>query len=919
MEVIIKGQIFGVIVAYFGAIEWQKRGLPHAHFLFTLAEEDVPRTPEDIEKIVSAEIPDPDSDDPVQQTLHELVKKYMVHGPCDLTSPCHQNDKKTCDKKYPKRICNETILSENGFIEHRRADKDHGGHEFEKKVKGHTKTLDNRWIVPYNPYLLLKFQAHINVEIVVSINGVKYVYKYTTKGPDRITVQVSNGIQENEQIDEVQQFIDCRYISCSEAIWRIQGFPLIHRWPPVKKLPIHLPGEQTVFYGEEANTKEIQEAMARSEKTMLTEFFTLCSNDEEAAHLTYLDVMRYYTWNNKDRKFVKRKQNQRHSNKGKEEEEEAEEEDLVGAMPTPMSNMVSRIPTIPLNAYTKEKFFLRMLLHIVKGPKSFDDLKTVNGFVCENYQRACILLGIFEDDSQIEATFEEAHSITTNGDRLRHIFVTLLVHAMPADPLALWEKFKDYLAEDYIHKLRLKYQEEEKELTEIPDNIYNTVLLKLKSLLEEHGKDLKDFGLPEAEGVLEDEREPLAIREEMDYAHDELAIEAADEEDELNEGQRKFYDEVITDVDNEAGGLFALDAPGGTGKTKLTQVILKKIRSQNKIAVATATSGIASTLLTGGRTVHTKVKLPIQLEMGVTKCSIQETSALAEMVRRMKFMVIDEVTMGDKAMFDTLDRSFREIRGINKPFGGVTMLFSGDWRQCLPVVQGGNRPMIVFRTFKRHEELWPLIKIRHLVENMRIKFAGDDDKSYAKFLLEVGEGKIGELIDERSSVYNVPIPEDMKSKQSNIYNFCDEIFENIKDNHKIYFPRIKCSSDWDDYLMERAIISAKNSDVEEINRIMIEKLDDQPWVYYSADKVLNEKDEVQFPKEFLNHCQASGMPPHVIVLKKGAPIMLIRNLDPKNGAVNGARYIVLALKNKVIHARLATGPHKGEKYIESNN
>ena len=305
--------------------------------------------------------------------------------------------------------------------------------------------------------------------------------------------------------------------------------------------------------------------------------------------------------------------------------------------------------------------------------------------------------------------------------------------------------------------------------------------------------------------------------------------------------------------------------------------------------------------------------------MGVTKLSIQETSALAEMVRRMKFMVIDEVTMGDKAMFDTLNRSFQEIRGNKLPFGGVVMLFSGDWRQCLPVVQGGNRPIIVHRTFKRHEELWPMVQVRHLEENMRIKFAGNDDKQYAKFLLQIGEGKIGELIDEKNSVYNVPIPEDMKSKQSNIYNFCEEIFENIKDNHRIYFPRIKCSSDWDDYLMERAIISAKNTDVEEINRIMIEKLDDQPWVYYSADKVLNEKDEVQFPKEFLNHCQASGMPPHCIVLNRGAPIMLTRNLDPQNGHVNGARYIVLELKKKIIHARLATGPHKGKKYISNNN
>ena len=164
--------------------------------------------------------------------------------------------------------------------------------------------------------------------------------------------------------------------------------------------------------------------------------------------------------------------------------------------------------------------------------------------------------------AQIEATFEEAHSITTNGDRLRHIFVTLLVHSMPADPSALWEKYKDYLAEDYIHKLKKKYEEEKKELTEIPDDIYNTVLLKLRSLLEEHGKDLKDFGLPEAHGVLEDEREPLALREEVDYVHEDLAIEAANEEDELNDGQRRLYEEVLAAVENEISVLFALDAPG---------------------------------------------------------------------------------------------------------------------------------------------------------------------------------------------------------------------------------------------------------------------------------------------------------------------------------------------------------------------
>ena len=353
----------------------------------------------------------------------------------------------------------------------------------------------------------------------------------------------------------------------------------------------------------------------------------------------------------------------------------------------------------------------------------------------------------------------------------------------------------------------------------------------------------------------------------------------------------------------------------GTGKTKVTELILKKIRGQKKIAVATATSGIASTLLTGGRTVHTKTKLPIQLEFGITRCPIKETSALAEMIRRMKFMVIDEVTMGDKAMFDTLDRTFQEIRGNKLPFGGVVMVFSGDWRQCLPVVQGGNRPVIVSHTFKRHEGLWPKVQVRHLTENMRIKFAGEEDKHYAQFLLDIGEGKIGELIDERDNVYNVPIPSDMKSTATNVYDFCNEIFDDITTKHNTYFSPTKPSEEWANYLMKRAIICAKNCDVEEINRILIEKIGGRPWIYRSADKVINGKDEVQFPKEFLNQCQASGMPPHCIVLKEGAPIMLTRNLDPRNGHVNGARYVVLRLTNKLIHARLATGPNTGKNCI----
>ena len=67
---------------------------------------------------------------------------------------------------------------------------------------------DNRWIVPYNPYLSSKYNAHINVECVVSFAAAKYITKYTHKGPDRATLQI-------EKRDEVSEFCDGRYIAGS--------------------------------------------------------------------------------------------------------------------------------------------------------------------------------------------------------------------------------------------------------------------------------------------------------------------------------------------------------------------------------------------------------------------------------------------------------------------------------------------------------------------------------------------------------------------------------------------------------------------------------------------------------------------------------------------------------------------------------
>ena len=86
-----------------------------------------------------------------------------------------------------------------------------------------------------------------------------------------------------------------------------------------------------------------------------------------------------------------------------------------------------------------------------------------------------------------------------------------------------------------------------------------------------------------------------------------------------------------------------MDAPGGTGKTFLINLILAKLQSEGKIALATASSGIAATLLTGGRTLHSTFKIPLDLyAMDIPICSIKKGTALCRVIQEGKATVVDE-------------------------------------------------------------------------------------------------------------------------------------------------------------------------------------------------------------------------------------------------------------------------------------
>jgi hypothetical protein len=167
------GQIFGKILGEVGVIEFQKRGLPHAHILYILDKDSDPfDTPERIDSCVSAEIPDPAEN----KRLHELVMKMMIHGPCKDKPylPCRENG--DCSKNFPKDFLEQTQPNTGGYPLYRRRDTGKNYPKGERRHRlppreGETQGalvmdyVDNRDVVPYNPYLLLRYQCHINVEI----------------------------------------------------------------------------------------------------------------------------------------------------------------------------------------------------------------------------------------------------------------------------------------------------------------------------------------------------------------------------------------------------------------------------------------------------------------------------------------------------------------------------------------------------------------------------------------------------------------------------------------------------------------------------------------------------------------------------------------------------------------------------------
>jgi hypothetical protein len=144
-----------------------------------------------------------------------------------------------------------------------------------------------------------------------------------------------------------------------------------------------------------------------------------------------------------------------------------------------------------LSSFAGERYYLRMLLTAVRGPRSFTDIQTINGITYPTFQDACIVLGLLEDDKEWIDCFMEA-VLFSSGKALRMLFVTALLYGNVTDPLSLWIRFRQHICDDLTHRL----QQQQIIINDMENPHHDYGLFLIYEVLADNGKTLTDFRLP---------------------------------------------------------------------------------------------------------------------------------------------------------------------------------------------------------------------------------------------------------------------------------------------------------------------------------------------------------------------------------------------------------------------------------------
>jgi ATP-dependent exoDNAse (exonuclease V) alpha subunit len=269
-----------------------------------------------------------------------------------------------------------------------------------------------------------------------------------------------------------------------------------------------------------------------------------------------------------------------------------------------------------------------------------------------------------------------------------------------------------------------------------------------------------------------------------------------------------------------------------------------------------------------------------------------------------KVIVWDEAPMSHRFQMEALDRTLRDVTGKDTPFGGIVTVLSGDFRQCLAVIQHANRAEIVNAALNR-SPLWSSFTVMQLKENMRIILSKDPDtQGFDDFTLKLGDGSM-EVMEDTDLVEIPNTVNNPQSEKSSMKRLADHVYPNLSTNFN--------KAGW---MEGRAILAPTNKQVDNLNNSIADSFPGNPIVLTSSDELINPDDFQRYNYEYLNSLSPSGLPSHRLFIKPGMPLMLMRNLNPKMGLCNGTRLIFQRIhRNHLLECKIVGGEHRNRTVL----
>uniref|UniRef100_A0A183C4Z0 ATP-dependent DNA helicase n=1 Tax=Globodera pallida TaxID=36090 RepID=A0A183C4Z0_GLOPA len=939
---IVQRQVMGPVKAWFYSVEHQERGLPHIHLCLILDFARMEMSMEDyIDDYISAEIPDlpSDGDNSHAAKLQRLFRRFILDNMYHTCSSRYCLVDGKCTKHFPRPFAEQTVIDDRIVgVQYRRrppaqseAERQLNPERYACAVSG----KDNRFVVPHNRFLALKYRSHINVEWIQGDACIKYVLKYVMKGCQLAFVQIVNDTAATTagnvivNYDEFRQIRMARYQTPNEALLSIWGNKIVRKSHQVEHQRFHLPGQNrlVVLVGREEERAEEERARiaaGQDQHSALTSYFALnAALEPDVAHrYTFMSICHDYWYDRRANQWKKRAQQRK--------------------------NHLAMLEAASAGNFEHQA--LRMLLLHVHGPTGWHDLYAGQ----TTFVDAAKAMGLLEDSTLWVDTILEALSGLPTFRRRINWTAVLFANSGILDATSVLDRV-------LLDSRRLLTPRAM--LHQNLDAVRQYVLSRMELVFRLHGVDPASFnsccerlGLPAPlgfampnEDIIEaefnagdygnrmwaqlmqgdNEQHDAATDGPMTTAH--YAAKDAEFSPQLNDKQRAFIDAVCASVLRRrsatlepAQQLFMLTGDGGTGKTFAYNALIARLKSKLGCRLtATASTGIAAELLFEGATLHSKLRVPIDIDED-TLPMLDYESDPAKVLRALELLIIDEISITDKNVINYVDKLLRSIDVANyeKHFGGKIVVFGGDWKQLLPVAESSGAVgldsvnMAYWMSVKT--TAWftnGLVNINRLTENMRVTGNQED---YRRSLKTWGTGVTVRTAasDDRRRPYVQLCPSlCLRSEEALIeFVFGDALKHPLANIVQLRGAAILCPLNKDTFKLNAELM-------KRISNAVATPAQQSERVYISVDTVDPDSPldvlALNVAERYIENIYGktpSGMPEHILELKVGAVMMVIKNISVAHGLCNGTRVQIIALGDNIISCRYIQGPRSGTEF-----